>query len=78
MKEEAPALPQTTPTAFPQDPLSIYLAVLEIIRKPNRHVTAAPTFTPRNFAESIQFYENGVTRRLYVYVNGTWRHTALT
>lgn len=48
-----------------------------------RNVNATPTWTPRTFIEQFAFYENGGTRRLYVYgqdANGTpsWRYTALT
>jgi hypothetical protein len=71
--------PQPAPqTPLPQDPLSLYLAVLELLRKPNRHLSSAPTFTPRSLAESIQFYDDGTNRRIYAYVNGTWRYTTLT
>jgi hypothetical protein len=69
------------PQASPADPLSIYLAVLEIMRRPNKHVTAAPTFTPRSFAESIQFYDDEAvspTRRVYFYINGGWRYVTAT
>jgi hypothetical protein len=41
-------------------------------------VSVAPTYTPKNFYEQIVLYVNGATIRLYVYVNGTWRYSALT
>ena len=41
-------------------------------------LSAAPTFTPRNAFEQWKIYENGATRRLYLYVGGTWRFVALT
>ncbi len=55
-----------------------YGVLLEAMRAPRRHLTAAPTSVPRNFAEQIQLYDDGVNRRLYLYVNGTWRYVALT
>ena len=56
----------------------MYLAVLEALQRPRRHLTTAPTFRPRNFAQQIQFYDDGTARRIYFYVNGTWRYNALT
>lgn len=41
-------------------------------------LTSAPTFTPRNFFEQIQFVENGGIKRVYFYVNKTWRYSSLT
>lgn len=46
-------------------------------------VSAVPTIIPKSFFDSIKFYSNGGTRRLYVYVNdssgtGAWRLVALT
>lgn len=46
-------------------------------------VSATPTWVPVIFAEQFAFYENGGTRRLYVYGvdqngTGTWRYVALT
>jgi hypothetical protein len=43
-----------------------------------KHLATAPTFTPRNFLEQIQFYDDGTDRRLYVFINGTWRYVTLT
>jgi hypothetical protein len=37
-----------------------------------------PTYSPKSFYDQFYLYENGATRRLYVYVNGTWRYSALT
>lgn len=45
---------------------------------PKKHITTAPTHTPRNFYEQIEVYDDGVNFRIYVYVNGTWRYAALT
>lgn len=43
-------------------------------------VDAVPTEPPRTFWEQIKIYENGATKRLYVYnyVAKAWRYTALT
>jgi hypothetical protein len=43
-------------------------------------VSAAPTWTPRNFFEQMAIYKSGGTKRLYVYdfVNHIWSYTALT
>ena len=37
-----------------------------------------PTDPPKNFFEQFYLYENGATIRLYIYINGTWRYSALT
>lgn len=40
--------------------------------------SSAPTHVPKRLVDQIILYESGATRRLYVYVNGTWRYVALT
>jgi len=74
--------PVTTGGDLPQPevPFNVqdYVVLLEAMNKPRRHITAAPTFVPGNFADQIQFYDDGVARRLYLYINGTWRYVALT
>lgn len=82
-KKEITPAPQIEPIPIPPAPtlapdLATYLAVLEVLQRPKRYLSSAPTSTPKNFAEQIQFYENGSTRRIYCYVNGTWRYAALT
>lgn len=46
--------------------------------KLKNYVTSAPTYIPKNFYESIVYYDDGVNRRVYFYVNNTWRLIALT
>jgi hypothetical protein len=58
--------------------LDDFLPLLVALLTPKTHLTTAPTFIPQNLLEAIQLYESGATRRLYVFVNGTWRYTALT
>lgn len=58
--------------------LEKFVPLLNAMLQAKRPLSAAPTFTPRNAFEQWQIYENGATRRLYVYVAGTWRFTALT
>lgn len=52
--------------------------ILEGLKVTHKPIASAPVFTPRNFSEQIQLYENGGTVRLYIYVNQTWRYVALT
>lgn len=40
-------------------------------------VDTAPTDTPRT-PISFALYENGATRRFYIFFNGNWRFVALT
>lgn len=73
-------IPDPTPkkdVTFAQG-IAPYLSFLEAMRVTKKHIDTAPTFTPKNFFEQIQFYDDGVNRRIYVYVNGTWRYVALT
>lgn len=58
--------------------LSPYVAFLEAMKTNKRHTEVAPTFTPKTFYEQVQFYDDGVNRRLYLYINGDWRYVALT
>lgn len=63
------------------DPLQDFLQVLAALRKPKIHLTSAPTFTPKNFLEQIQFYDDEAgspTRRIYIYVNNSWSYITLT
>lgn len=55
-----------------------YINILNQIRVTKRHITVAPTITPKNFMEQIQLFDDGVDYRLYLFVNGTWRYVALT
>jgi hypothetical protein len=55
-----------------------FIAVFNALRKPKLHLTAAPTFTPKNFMEQIQFYDDGTNRRIYLFINNTWRYATLT
>jgi hypothetical protein len=71
------------PTQQPDKPLqplgfNEYQAIIETLRRPRRHLTAAPTFTPKTLFDQIQFYDDGINRRTYFYVNGTWRYSTLT
>jgi len=70
--------PVTTPTK-PAETLAeqfpSIMAMLRVVKKP---VSTAPTNVPKNFVEQFVIYENAGTYRLYVYVNQTWRYTALT
>jgi hypothetical protein len=58
--------------------LDEYTPIIETLRRPRRHLTTAPTFTPKSFIDQIQFYDDGTNRRVYLYVNGTWRYATLT
>jgi hypothetical protein len=64
-------------TLIPEQPklvpdLGTYLAVLEILQRPKQHLTTAPTFTPKNFAQQIQLSDDGVNKKLHIYINGAW------
>jgi hypothetical protein len=49
-----------------------YEGLLGGLRKPRIYLTAVPTFVPKTFADSIQYYDDGVDQRIYFYFNGVW------
>lgn len=55
-----------------------YTVFLEMLRVLKQHRTSAPTEIPRSFLEQIQFYDDGANRRVYFYINKTWRYSTLT
>lgn len=61
-----------------EEALSPYIAFLEAMKTTKAHIDTAPTFTPKNFYDQIQFYDDGANRRIYLYINGDWRYVALT
>lgn len=65
-------------TEFDQQVLETYIPLLKAIMSVKRPLEDPPTFVPQNAFEQWQVYENGVTRRVYYYVNDTWRYHALT
>jgi hypothetical protein len=67
--EEIPKL-EKTDSLIPD--FEMYLAILETLQRPKRHLTAAPSFVPRNFAEQIQISDDGTDKKLHVYINGAW------
>lgn len=58
--------------------IETYVSILQQFRTKKKHLTSAPTFTPKNFYDSIQFYDTGGVRRLYLYINNAWRYVVLT
>lgn len=51
-------------------------AILQLLRD-IPVLDTAPTDTPRN-PISFALYENGATRRFYIFFNGNWRYVTLT
>ena len=41
--------------------------------KLNEVLTSAPAYSPKTFAQQFAIYDTGGVRRLYVYINGSWR-----
>jgi len=54
------------------------LNLIDLLSRAKKHITMAPTHTPRNFYEMVEFYDDGTNQRMYFYVNGSWRHCTLT
>lgn len=76
---EKPAPTSTEKKSVANDvSLSDYISILSKLQAPKKFLTAVPTNVPKTFVDSIQFYDTGGVRRLYVYVNKVWRYTTLT
>ena len=60
------------------DSMEEFIPLLISLRRFRKHVTTAPTFKPKTFADQVQLYDDGVNRRVYLYVNNSWRYVALT
>ena len=80
VKQEKPAERKEDDPQLPTRSYSLddFLPILVELLAPKRHLTAAPTFTPRTLLEAIQFMDDGADIRVYFYVNGAWRYAALT
>ena len=72
--------PKTETQSAPPPPQNIedFLPYLMKLRYNIKSVSTAPTFKPRGFLEHFVTYDTGGVRRLYIYVNGSWRYTTLT
>ena len=57
--------------------LEDYQRFLEILRKTRQSGDTVPTYVPKSFLEQFYLYESGTTRRLYVYINGTWHNASV-
>jgi hypothetical protein len=73
----------TPPVAPPQKdtdaiPSEGYRPIIEALRRLKPHRTTAPDFLPMTLLDQIQFYDDGSNRRVYFYINKTWRYAALT
>lgn len=61
-----------------RNPFADYAAIIEALRKVKPFRTSAPTNVPKSFIEAIEFYDTGGVRRVYFYINKTWRYVTLT
>lgn len=75
---QPPVESNVEPTDSLTPDLETYLAVLEALQRPRRHLASAPTFKPKNFIEQIQFSDNGTTRQVHFYINNNWRSVTVT
>jgi hypothetical protein len=78
VKPELPAQQSQAPVSAPSLSIDEFLIVLSALRMPKKHLTTAPTLTPKTLLDQIQFYDDGSNRRLYLYVNKVWRFVTLT
>lgn len=61
-----------------KEDFQFYKTLIDEFRRFKSSISSAPTGVPKNFFEQFEFYENGATRRLYVYVGSSWRYCSLT
>lgn len=61
-----------------EDSLSDYIAIIETFRRVKQFRVVAPTHVPKNFLDAIEFFDDGVDRRVYFYVNKVWSYATLT
>ena len=84
-----PADVQRTVSQTPEHDFTLadFLPLLLTLSRPKVALTSAPTFIPKTLLDSIQLYDDGVNRRLYLFIlsqsdkthsTGTWRYVALT
>lgn len=66
------------PRDLGQPNLADFLPILFALRAPRKHFASDPTFVPKSLLDQIQLYDDGTNRRLYLYINKTWRYVALT
>jgi hypothetical protein len=73
--QEAPAsVPDAAKdTHDPSYTLDDFLPILVAMLPPIRHLTAAPTYVPKNFLECLAFVDDSTARTFYLYINGSWR-----
>jgi hypothetical protein len=65
---------------FQQVEFEAYAPIIAALRAVKVPVAAAPAYTPTNLMEQFVLYENGATRRLYVWFGTTagWRYFTAT
>lgn len=66
---------QGEPVALPNDD---FVVILEALRRIKRTYSTAPTLSPRNFYDQIQFYKSGTDYRIYFFVGNAWHYATLT
>jgi len=54
------------------------LDLIDLLSRVKKHITIAPTHTPRDFYEMVEFYDDSTNQRMYFYVNGSWKYVSLT
>ena len=78
MQRIEPPVPETPEPQNKPFEIDDYIRLFEMLRVVKRSVSVVPTRAPQNFLEQIVIYKNGVTLRLYVWVDNAWRYVALT
>ncbi|MEI6529691.1 MAG: hypothetical protein WCN88_04865 [Candidatus Falkowbacteria bacterium] len=43
-----------------------------------QHWKVVPTYYPKNFYEQTVYFDDGINRRIYTFINGVWRYVTMT
>lgn len=46
--------------------------------KIKKHFSSAPNYKPKNFNEQVVLFDDGVNKKLYLYINNDWVSITLT
>ncbi|KKR58916.1 MAG: hypothetical protein UT97_C0020G0007 [Parcubacteria group bacterium GW2011_GWC2_40_31] len=65
------------PDDMNQNPLDPQLGLILTLLRDIPILNAVPSDPPK-FPIGFAFYDDGVTRRFYIFFNGNWRYVALT
>lgn len=64
-------------TNNPQFDITALIPLLNLLKFVRQPLAVVPTAPPKNFLESIQYFDDGTTQKIYFYVSGAWSSVTL-